>query len=180
MFDQLYNSNYQFVLGKDTLAIYVEMVHDVRTIPISASKAVAQSSHRKDGVRPWFGDAVAWWEGDTLVVETNHIPQGQQYQGSWENLTVIEKFTRVSPSRMNYKFVISDPTLWAQSWGGEYEFGRATGDVYEYACHEGNYGLQNILAGARAEDEEEARTGKRPASVSTDPSARGTYGDDDG
>jgi hypothetical protein len=178
MFDQLYNSNYQFVMGKDHLAINVEMVHDVRTIPIYASKAVAQGQHRKDNVRPWFGDPVAWWEGETLVVETTHIPQGQQYQGAWENLTVTERFTRVSPSRMNYKFEIRDPTMWDAAWGGEYEFGKATGDVYEYACHEGNYGLQNILAGARAEDEEEARTGRRPPQVSTDPNAR-TYDEDD-
>ncbi len=171
MFDQLYNSNYQFVLSKDSLAILVEMVHDVRVMPIKATKALAQASHRKDGVRPWFGDPVAWWEGDTLVVETTHIPRQQAYAGSWENLTVTERFTRVSDHRMNYKYEIKDPTRYDAPFGGEYEFGRATGDVYEYACHEGNYGLENILSGAREEDRIERATGVRPANVTTNTGA---------
>jgi hypothetical protein len=102
-------------------------------------------------VRPWFGDSIGWWEGDTLVVETTNLPEAQAYRGAWQNLKVIERFTMVSPKRMNYRFEIVDPTMWDKPWGGEYEFVRG-GPMFEYACHEGNYGLRNILAGARAED----------------------------
>ncbi len=146
MFDQLYNSHYTFVLGKDTLAIWVEMVHDVRIVRIGANV-----KHRTDGIRPFAGDSIGHWEGDTLVVETTNIPQTMAYAGSWENLTITEKFTRVSPTRLNYQWVVHDPTRFDRDWGGEYEFARSD-PPYEYACHEGNYGLENILAGARAQD----------------------------
>jgi hypothetical protein len=148
MFDQLYNSHYQFVQGKDTLAIWVEMVHDVRVVRIG-------DEHRTDGIRPWFGDSIGWWEGDTLVVETTNIPEAQSYQGSWQNLTITERYTRVADERLHYAFEVKDPTLWDAPWGGEYEFWRSA-PPYEYACHEGNYGLENILAGARAEEAEAA------------------------
>ena len=144
MFSQLYNSNYQFVQGKDTVAIWAEMVHDVRVIRIGGT-------HRTDGLRPYFGDSIGHWDGDTLVVETTNIPQSQAYQGSWQNLTVTEKFKRVSPTRMDYQFTIHDPTMWDADWGGEYEFAKAE-PPYEYACHEGNYALEDVLAGARAAD----------------------------
>jgi len=148
MFDGLYNNNFQFQMSKGHVAIVTEMIHDVRVIPINAA-------HRTDGVRPWFGDPIAKWEGDTLVVETTNIPEAQAYRGAWENLKIVERFTIVSPQRMHYSFEIIDPTMWAKPWGGEYEFVRG-GQMYEYACHEGNYGLENILAGARAEDTQTA------------------------
>ena len=142
---QLYNSNYQFVQTPDELAIWVEMVHDVRHIRIGAK-------HRTDGVRTWMGDSIGRWEGDTLVVETiNYSPQ-QAFRGADQNLKVTERFTKVSPERILYQFKVEVPTVWDTAWGGEYEFGKAKGNVYEYACHEGNYGLENILAGARAEE----------------------------
>jgi len=144
MFDQLYNSTYQFVQTKDHLAILIEMVHDTRIVKIGGQ-------HRTDGVRPYFGDSIGRWEGDVLVVETTNIPRSQAYEGSWENLKVTERFSRVAGDRLRYQFTIEDPTMWDKPWGGEYEFARA-GAVYEYACHEGNYGLANILSGARAED----------------------------
>jgi hypothetical protein len=144
LFDSLYNSNHQIQMGKDHVVIVAEMIHEARIIRLN-------SEHRNDGIRPWFGDSIGWWEGDTLVVETTHFPSQQAYRGSWENLTVTERFTRVSNDRMNYQFEISDPTMWARPWGGEYEFWRSA-PLYEYACHEGNYGLENILAGARAEE----------------------------
>jgi hypothetical protein len=142
---QLYNSNYQFVQTKDELAIWVEMVHDVRHIRIGAK-------HRTDGVRTWMGDSIGWWEGDTLVVETINFSPQQAFRGADQNLKVTERFTRVAPERVLYQFKVEDPTVWDTAWGGEYEFGKAKGNVYEYACHEGNYGLENILAGARAEE----------------------------
>ncbi len=149
MLPLLYNNTYKFVQAKDHVAILVEMVHDVRIVRIGAK-------HRTDGVRPWMGDSIGWYEGDTLVVETTNYPRQQAFQGAWENLKVTEKFTKVAPERMLYQFTIDDPTQWDAPWGGEYEFSASSGDVYEYACHEGNYGLQNILAGARDEDRQAA------------------------
>ena len=141
-----YNNNYQLVQSRDTVAIEIEMVHDIRVVRIGAK-------HRTDGVRPYFGDSVGKWEGDTLVVETTNIPQNQAYNGSWQNLTVTEKFTRVAADRMHYQFTIHDPTRWSRDWGGEYEFADLRGKTAEYGCHEGNYALEGILAGARAAEQ---------------------------
>jgi len=147
-----YNNNYRVAQGRDTVAIWVEMVHDVRTVRLGGK-------HRTDGIRPWMGDSIGHYEGDTLVVETTNIPQAQAYNGSWQTLTVTEKFRRVSPTRLFYQYIISDPAAWDQPWGGEYEFDALPSGqgIYEYACHEGNYALEDMLAGARA-DEETART----------------------
>jgi hypothetical protein len=145
MLPLLYNNTYQIVQGKDTVAIVVEMVHDVRIIRLNAA-------HRADGLRPWFGDSIGHYEGGTLVVETTNFPKSQQFMGSWENLKVTERLTRVSGDRVLYQFKVEDPSVWLQPWGGEYEFSRAGGMLYEYACHEGNYALSDILAGARAEE----------------------------
>jgi hypothetical protein len=152
-----YNNNYAFVQSRDAVAINTEMVHDTRIIPLHAK-------HRTDGLRPWFGDSIGWYEGDTLVVETTNIPQRQAYMGAWEKLKVTEKFTRVAKDRVLYQFTVEDPTLWAKPWGGEYEFASLNGRVMEYACHEGNYALEGILAGARQE-EKSAVAAARPAAV---------------
>jgi hypothetical protein len=149
MLPLLYNNTYQIVQSKDTVAIVVEMVHDVRIIRLNAV-------HRTDGLRPWFGDSVGHYEGDTLVVETTNYPPSQTFMGSWKNLKVTERFTRVSADRVLYQFKVEDPSIWTQPWGGEYEFSRAAGMMYEYACHEGNYGLQDVLAGARAQEADAA------------------------
>ena len=155
---QLYNSNYQIVQSKGSVAIWVEMVHDVKIVRIGAQ-------HRTDGVRPWMGDSVGHYEGPTLVVETTNFPQAQALQGSWQNLKVTEKFTRVAADRVLYQFKVEDPTIWAQPWGGEYEFGKAKGLVYEYACHEGNYGLEGILAGARDEERQAKAAASKQAAA---------------
>jgi hypothetical protein len=146
MLPLMYNNNYQFVQSRDAVAILVEMVHDVRIVRIGGV-------HRTDGIRPWFGDSIGHYEGDTLVVETTNFPKAQAFRGSWAQLKVTEKFTRKGPRRMLYQFTVEDPTVWDQPWGGAYEFTTATGPLYEYACHEGNYALTNMLAGARAEEQ---------------------------
>ncbi|HET9160358.1 MAG TPA: hypothetical protein VFN88_07075 [Caulobacteraceae bacterium] len=151
MTPQLYNNTYKFVQTKDTLAIWVEMVHDVRLVRINGT-------HRTDGVRPWMGDSIGWWDGDSLVVETTNFNPKQNLRGGDANMKVTERFTRVGPDRLHYAFKVEDPTVWAQPWGGEYEFSSAPG-IYEYACHEGNYGLEGILAGAREEDRQAAAKG---------------------
>jgi hypothetical protein len=129
---------------KDAVAINIEMVHDVRMVRMN-------QPHRTDGVRPYFGDSVGHYEGDTLVVETVNFHPMQNFRGSDANLKVTERFTRTGPNNLNYKFEVDDPTVWGVKWGGEYEFKRGEG-VFEYACHEGNYGLMDILAGAREEE----------------------------
>ncbi|HEX3367208.1 hypothetical protein, partial [Phenylobacterium sp.] len=101
---------------------------------------------------PWFGDSIGRYEGETLVVETDHFPQAQAYFGAWKTLKVTERFTRVGKDRLLYRFTVEDPSVWAQPWGGEYEFHPLKGQVFEYACHEGNYALPGILSGARAEE----------------------------
>jgi hypothetical protein len=144
-----YNNNYNIVQTQDAVAIEVEMVHDTRIVRLN-------SKHRTDGLRPWFGDSIGWWEGDTLVVETTNIPQVQRFAGSWKDLTITERFTRTAKDRLRYAFKVSDPSAWAEPWGGEYEFSPLHGIIYEYACHEGNYALPGILAGARAQERERA------------------------
>ncbi|CAN5129230.1 hypothetical protein BH11PSE2_BH11PSE2_11280 [soil metagenome] len=141
-----YNNNIKIVQTKDNLAIQLEMVHDVRMVRIG-------QKHRSDGVRPYFGDSIGWWEGDTLVVETTNYHPSTSFRGSSANLKLTEKFTRVAKDRLLYRFTVDDPSVWSAAWTGEYEFYPTGGDLYEYACHEGNYGLEGILSGARAEDE---------------------------
>ena len=146
-----YNNDYNIVQTPDTVAIQVEMVHDTRIVHLNAK-------HRADDVRPWFGDSIGHWEGDTLVVETTNIPQKQAFQGAWKDLTVTERFTRVAKDRLRYSFTISSPSSWDQPWGGEYEFAPLRGVIYEYACNEGNYALPGILAGARNAEKERAQS----------------------
>jgi hypothetical protein len=145
MLPLLYNNNYAFTQSKDAVAILVEMVHDVRMVHIGAA-------HRTDGLRPWFGDSIGRYDGDTLVVETINFPKAQAFRGAWKELKVTERFTRKGPHRLLYQFTVEDPTVWDQPWGGEYEFTSSKGRIYEYACHEGNYALAGVLAGARAEE----------------------------
>jgi hypothetical protein len=145
MLPLMYNNNYRFAQSQDSVAILVEMVHDVRMVRIGAH-------HRTDGLRPWFGDSIGRYEGDTLVVETTNFPRAQAFRGAWKELKVTERFTRKGPHRMLYEFTVEDPTVWDTAWGGEYEFTSSKGRIFEYACHEGNYALAGILAGARAEE----------------------------
>ncbi len=163
MLPGLYNNTYQFVQTKDQVAIDVEMVHDTRIVRLNTTQHIAAS------VRPWMGDSIGHWEGDTLVVETTNFHPEQVFRGASEHLRVTERFTRVAKDRLHYAFWVEDPTVFAKPWGGEYEFGHIPGQVYEYACHEGNYGLVGILQGAREED----RTGVKTAPTNIDQKAKG-------
>jgi hypothetical protein len=157
MGSQLYNNNYQFLLTKDAFVILVEMVHDARIVRLD------RKEHLRKSVRPWMGDSIGWWEGNTLVAETTNFNPRQPYRGADENLKVTERFTRTAPDHILYQFKVEDPTIWAQPWGGEYEFSTQKGQVYEYACHEGNYALPGILAGAR--EDEAGRAGSKSAAA---------------
>jgi hypothetical protein len=153
-----YNNSYQIVQSPDAVAILVEMIHDVRIVKLNAK-------HRTDGIRPWMGDSIGWYEGDTLVVETTNIPEAQALAGSWKNMKVTERFTRVSKTRLNYQFTVEDPDVWDKPWGGEYNFHPLNGQVYEYACHEGNYALPGILGGARLAEKQAAEAAAAKAAA---------------
>jgi hypothetical protein len=170
MLPLLYNNNYEIAQSKDTVAIVVEMVHDVRMIHIGAK-------HRTDGARPWMGDSIGWYEGPTLVVETTNFPQETALRSAWKELKVTERFTRVGPHRVLYQFKAEDPTVWDKPWSGEYEFTSSKGRIFEYACHEGNYALEGILSGARADEAAAAEKAKAAAANKTaaaTPAASGT------
>jgi hypothetical protein len=150
-----YNNSYYFIQTPDSVAIQVELIHDTRIVRINGQ-------HRTDGVRTYMGDSIGRYEGNTLVVETTNMLPSQQFMGSWKNLKITERFTRVSPTRVNYQFTVEDPDTWTAPWGGEYDFAPLNGIVYEYACHEGNYALPAILAGARRKEQEAAAGGAKP------------------
>jgi len=149
MVHSLYNNNYQFTQTKDHVVIWVEMIHELRIVRLNAK-------HRTDGVRPWGGDSIGWWDGDTLVVETVGYNPEQGVRGGGPNTKTTERFTRVAPDRLHYAFNVEDKDTWVEPWGGEYEFAAVKGNVYEYACHEGNYGLTGILTGGRLADSAKA------------------------
>ena len=140
-----YNNNYQIVQTKDHVMILVEMVHDARVIRIGGT-------HLPRPLRPWYGDSIGRWDGDTLVVETTNFHPQQIFRGASENLKVTERFTRTGPDRILYQFTIDDPTTFSRPWSGEVPFTRMNELIYEYACHEGNYALSNILSGERARE----------------------------
>ena len=144
-----YNNNYRIAQTKDHVMILVEMVHDVRVVRMGGEHLPAQ-------VRPWMGDSIGRWEGDTLVVETTNFPAKQWFGAASENRRVIERFTRVDAGTILYRFTIEDPTTYTASWSGELPFRATTDQIYEYACHEGNYALANVLSGARAQEREAA------------------------
>jgi hypothetical protein len=120
-----YNNNYQFVQTRDALMILVEMVHDVRVVRIGENL-----QHPPPHIRPWMGDSIGRWEGDTLVVETTNFHPLQVFRGASENLKVIERFSRTGPDTILYKFEIDDPTTFVEKWGGEVPFNRTEDLIY--------------------------------------------------
>jgi hypothetical protein len=154
MLNNIYNSNYQIVQTPGSVAIVVEMIHDVRTVPIFATKAAAQAGHGPAVLHPWLGDSTGWWEGDALVVETLDVNPEQGRTGPIflsPQARVTERFTRVSDKQVLYEFQVEDPAYYSQAWRAEMSLNAGPKQLYEYACHEGNYALPGILAGARRE-----------------------------
>jgi hypothetical protein len=147
-----YNNNYSIVQSKDTVVILTEMVHDARVVRMGGT-------HPPASVRKWFGDSIGRWEGDTLVIETTNFHPQHGFRGSWEHLKVTERLTRRDASTINYRFTVEDPTTFTAPFTGELVFNAmAPGEqVYEYACHEANYGLEGVLSGARAQEREAAK-----------------------
>jgi hypothetical protein len=146
-----YNSNYQIVQNPEYVVIVTEMIHDARIIPLNGSP------HFPKNVRQWLGDSRGHWEGNTLVVDTTNFTDKTNFRGSGENLHIIERFTRTDADTLLYQFTIEDETTWAKPWSGEIPMKKALGQLFEFACHEGNYGLAGVLAGARAEEKAAAK-----------------------
>ncbi len=155
-----YNNNFHVIQTADYVVIYGEMIHDVRIIRLGEPNRLP--SH----VRPWFGDSWGHWEGNTLVVETTNIHPDMGYNEqadkipNSEDLRVIERFTRVDEDNILYEFEIHDPRTYTEVWGGQVPWRRFDEQIYEYACHEGNYAMTNVLRGARYQERQAA--GSRP------------------
>jgi len=152
MLPPMYNNNMQIVQGPKYVAILNEMYHDVRTIPLDGRAHIPQN------IRQWRGDSIGRWEGNTLVVDTTNFTDKTPFHGSSENLHVVERFTRTSKDTILYQFTVDDPSTWAKPWSGEMVMGPANGEIFEFACHEGNYGLPDILRGARADEKKAAES----------------------
>jgi hypothetical protein len=147
MLPTAYNNNYQFVQSPGFLAVTVEMVHDVRRIPLDGSAHLPRNIHQ------WMGDSRARWEGDTLVIDTTNFPNEQVARfGTDENLHLTERLRLTDSDTLLYQFTVDDPTVFAKPWTGEIPMVRSEGPLFEYACNEGNEGLANILASARADE----------------------------
>ncbi len=147
--DYFYNDLHQIVQTPDSIMILSEMVHDARIVRMNAQ-------HLPKNIRRWMGDSVGHWEGDTLVVDTTNFNDKTRFRGSTENLHVIERLTRVDGKTLLYRFTVEDPDTWDQPWTGEYTWPATGQPIYEYACHEGNYALGDVLRGARRQEAEEA------------------------
>jgi len=145
-----YNNLYQIYQTPEYVMILSEMIHETRIIPLDGRP------HLASNIRKWMGDSVGHWEGDTLVVDTTNFTDKTRFRGSSENLHVIERFTRLNENTIDYKFTIDDPASFTKPWTAELPFNAASGPIYEYACHEGNYALADILSGARADEKKNA------------------------
>src|SRR5579864_4440451 len=148
-----YNSNYQIVQGHGYVMILVEMIHDVRLIPLDGRP------HLAPGIHQWLGDSRGHWEGNTLVVDTTNFNDKTAFRGSGENLHLVERFTCTDAETIRYEFTVDDPATFTKPWSASLPMRRGHGPIYEYACNEGNYALADILAGAR-EDERRAAAAK--------------------
>ena len=142
MLPVLYNNTYQIVQTPDAVMILVEMVHDARIVRMNAE-------HPPASVRQWMGDSTGRWDGDTLVVDTTNFREEVAFRGGSKDFHVIERFRRVDGNTVLYRATMEDPATWTKPWSIEYSFSSTNGPIYEYACHEGNYAMTDILGGAR-------------------------------
>jgi hypothetical protein len=150
-----YNNNYQIVQTPGAVVILNEMVHDTRNIPTDGRPHLPQS------VRQWKGDSVGHWEGDTLVVDTTNFNDRTNFRGSGENLRLVERFRRMDADTLLYEFTVDDPASFTRPWTAAIASTKAEGPIFEFACHEGNYGMLGILSGARADEKKAAESKSR-------------------
>ncbi len=153
--NSMYNNTYQIVQSPTHVMILTEQAHEARVIAINGK-------HGPSAVPKWAGDSIGWYEGDTLVVETiNAMPAQKSYISEKGKLT--ERFTRAKDGEIIYQFTVEDPTKYKQPWKGEMPLNVAREPLYEYACHEGNYSMFNLLSGARSFEREGRKNGARKA-----------------
>jgi hypothetical protein len=145
-----YNNLHKIVQTPSAVMILTEMVHDARIVRMN-------QPHLPKTIRRWMGDSVGQWEGDTLVVDTTNFTEHTRFRGSSENLHVVERFTRVDDRTLLYRFTIDDAATWDRAWTGEYAWPATDELIYEYACHEANYALENVLRGARRREADAAQ-----------------------
>jgi len=150
-----YNNNYQIVQNRGYVMIFNEMIHDTRIIPLDGRPHVPQN------VRLWMGDSRGRWEGDTLVIDTTNFTAKTAFRGASEKMHLVERFTRVDPETLLYSFTVDDPSAFAKPWTAEITSTRSAGPIFEYACHEGNYGMTGLLKGARADDKKAEEANKK-------------------
>ena len=143
-----YNSYLQIVQSPGYVMIMNEMAHDSRIVPMDGRP------HRDSRLRSWNGDSVGHWEGDTLVIDTTNFSPKSEFMGSHENLHLVERLTRASADILNYEFTIDDATTWTRSWTGMIPLKLKNELIYEYACHEANLAIPDMLAGHRFEERE--------------------------
>jgi len=158
MMNSGYNANYQIVQGQGYVMILTEMIHDVRIIPLDGRPHVSPK------IRQWMGDSRGHWEGETLVVETTNYNDKNPYRGASQNMKVTERFTRLAPDTIDYKFTVDDETTWTRPWTAMLPLTASVGPIFEHACHEGNYGVRNTLSGARAEEKRAAEAAAKKGS----------------
>jgi hypothetical protein len=144
-----YNNYVQILTNGDSIVIYNEMIHDARVIPIDRD---SRGAHVPPGIRKWQGDSRAHWEGRTLVVDTTNFSERTSFRGTDENLHLVERLTRADRDTLLYEFSIDDPTAFTKPWTVSLPMVKTTDRVFEYACHEGNYALGDILRGARRQE----------------------------
>ena len=155
MMPSFYNNNYQIIQSKDYVVILVEMIHDARIIPID------NRPHLPGSVRQWLGNAVGHWEGSTLVVETTNFTDKTSFQSSSKDMKLTERFTRTDENTLTYEFTVDDPSTYVRPWTAQIPMSKTEGPIWEYACHEGNYAMTNVLKGARAEEKAAAEAAAR-------------------
>ncbi len=160
MFPTIYNNNSQIIQGPGYVALTYEMIHETRVIPLDGRPHVGSR------IRGYLGDARGHWEGNTLVVDTTNFSEKTNYRGSSDTLHLIERFTRVDANTLRYEMTVDDPHTFARPWTAALNLTPQAG-LFEYACHEGNYGLRNILSAGRAEDKAAAESGRAPSQADT-------------
>jgi hypothetical protein len=147
--DYFYNDLHQIVQTPDSIMILTEMIHDARIVRMNGQ-------HLPKNIRRWMGDSVGHWEGDTLVIDTTNFTDKTRFRGSTENLHVVERLTRLDDKTLLYRFTVDDPETWDRPWTGEMTWPATNQPILEYACHEGNYALGDVMRGARKQEAEEA------------------------
>ena len=149
-----YNQNLQILQTPEHVVLLYEMMREARLIALDGRAHIGQ------GLQQWMGDSRGRWDGDTLIVETTNFNNRQEFRGATQNLRLVERFTRVDAETIDYQLTANDPATWVKPWTAAIPLTKISDQMYEYACHEGNYGMPNLLHGARAEDKAAEQRGR--------------------